>query len=140
MPAAATQARCHPLSPYPSYLLEQMQAVAGAAAAASIRGQGSKSKDLSVVGSPLRKECSEGEKSVEPDSPALARRKRNGKRTAQTTSSSDREAEASEQSVAASESEDEVVTANAKVAAAKKLKKKEKVKVDAKAALLDFTN
>ncbi len=80
-------------------------------------------------------------KSVEPDSPELARRKRNGslKRTAQTTSSSEEEAEASEQSVAASETEDEEVTANAKIAAAEILKKKEKVKVDSNAALLDFT-
>ncbi len=92
-------------------------AVAGAAAAASIRGQGSKSKDLSAVGSPQRKDRSEDEKSVEPDSPELVRRKRNGnlKRTAQTTSSSEEEAEASEQSVAASETEDKEVTANAKI-------------------------
>jgi hypothetical protein len=37
-------------------------AVAGTAAAASIRGQGSKSKDLSAVGSPQRKDRSEDEK------------------------------------------------------------------------------
>ncbi len=41
--------------------------VAGEAAAASIRGQGSKSKDITAVGSPPRKERSEGEKSAEPD-------------------------------------------------------------------------
>jgi hypothetical protein len=111
-------------------------AVAGAAAAASIR-EGSKSKTDPPVASPPRKERSGGEKrSVEPDSPALSRRR---VRRGDPVQSSEEEAQGSEQSVPASESEDEEVTSAAKVSAGKKLMHKANIKVDFNAALLDFT-
>ena len=111
-------------------------AVAGAAAAASIR-EGSKSKTDPPVASPPRKERSGGEKrSVEPDSPALSRRR---VRRGDPVQSSEEEAQGSEQSVPATESEDEEVTSAAKVSAGKKLMHKANIKVDFNAALLDFT-
>ena len=109
---------------------------AGAAAAASIR-EGSKSKAHPPVASPPRKDRSGGEKkSVEPDSPALSRRR---VRRGDPVQSSEEEAQGSEQSVPASESEDEEVTSAAKVSAGKKLMHKANIKVDFNAALLDFT-
>ena len=111
-------------------------AVAGAAAAASIR-EGSKSKTDPPVASPPRKERSGGEKrSVEPDSPALSRRR---VRRGDPVQSSEEEAQGSEQSVPATESEDEEVTSAAKVSAGKKLMHKANIKVDFNAALFDFT-
>ena len=115
-------------------------AVAGAAAAASIReGAGSKSKDLPPVASPPR--TRRGEKSVEPNSPAAAHSGRKGRRTQQIQSSEEEE-QGSDKSVPASESEDEAMTTAARVSAGNKLRQKAKIQVDSNAALLsllDFT-
>jgi hypothetical protein len=98
-------------------------AVAGAAAAASIRAQGSKSKDLPPVGTNL---IVRNVKSVVEVKSLSLFSDEKGRVIIQSKAEGE-EAEASEQSVAASESEDKESTAAAKVSAVIKLKGKAKM-------------